>query len=249
MPSWNTLHAELLRASARRYFHTDFQTLRARHDALAPFAEPIALLERLRAPRDGAGDGVARNAILGDLVAAARGRDVFAGTAVELLLLALWPGLDAAHRRLSRHFRHDPGELGAEILERVTRGIHALDPDRVVWIAATLIMNVERDIRRDLSRRWSEAARRAPPPDEIAPPRLHSWLGVPAGIDAESATRMTAHHLRALIGGDTDLVVAVAIRGARQHEAAAALGLGSETARKRYQRALRRLRVTFSDAL
>lgn len=247
MASWHALHTELLRATTRRYFHSDFQTLRTRHDALAPFAEPIALLDRLRAPAQD--DGPARNAILADLVAAAQARDVFAGTATEILLLALWPGLDAIHRRLARHFRDAPDELVARLMERITRGIHALDPDRVFWIAATLLMNTERDLRRELARHRSEVARHAPLPDEIAPPHVHSWLGLPSGADAESATRMIAGQLRALIGGDADLVVAVAICGERQCEAADRLGLGAEATRKRYQRALRRLRVTFSDAL
>ena len=50
-----------------------------------------------------------------------------------------------------------------------------------------------------------------------------------------------------IVGADAQLVVAIAVAGERQHAAAEALGLKPEAGRKRYQRALRRLRVSFED--
>ena len=43
------------------------------------------------------------------------------------------------------------------------------------------------------------------------------------------------------------LVVAIAVEGERQHSASEALGLRADAGRKRYQRALRRLRLSFED--
>ena len=51
-----------------------------------------------------------------------------------------------------------------------------------------------------------------------------------------------------LVGADSTLVMLVAVDGASQGEVAAELGLTAATARKRYQRALRRARETLSEA-
>ncbi len=53
--------------------------------------------------------------------------------------------------------------------------------------------------------------------------------------------------LEPIVGADAQLVVAIAVTGERQHSASAMLGLKPDAGRKRYQRARRRLRVSFSD--
>lgn len=242
---WHALHTELTRSTATLTFQTRFATLRRSSAELGRFPDPAALFDRLHAPGD---DPQARNAVLAALVVAAQRQDATAQVAVTLLLLALWPGLDAVHRRLSRHFRTEPEALAAEITERTTRGIHGLDRSRVSWIAATLVRNTERDIRRGLAAGWNEARRRDPLPAAYAPPPLPpSPLGLPPGLDAEAAVPLLAGRLRPWIGADAGLVVAVAVQGDRQHEAAARLGLAPEAARKRYQRALRRLRLELDE--
>ena len=55
--------------------------------------------------------------------------------------------------------------------------------------------------------------------------------------------------LEPIVGADARLVVAIAVAGERQHIGPAALGLKPDAGRKRYQRALRRLRVSFDDFL
>ena len=147
--------------------------------------------------------------------------------------LALWPGLDAVHRRLSRFYRSAPEELVSEIAGRFTTGIARLDRSRVRRIAATLIRNVERDIR----------ARPSPipadePMEEAAP---LSVLGLPDGVDPELATELLGERLRAWIGDDADIVLAIAVGGETSDEVAARLGTTASAVRKRYRRALTRL--------
>ncbi|WP_281843805.1 hypothetical protein [Sinisalibacter aestuarii] len=54
--------------------------------------------------------------------------------------------------------------------------------------------------------------------------------------------------LTALIGGDAALVVAVAVMGFSRKEAGHVLGFGHDAARKRYQRAIVKLREELGDA-
>ena len=65
-------------------------------DALAPARDPAALLDGLhRTP----GDPDQKNLILSALVEAAQGDGPASDCALNMLLLALWPGLDAIRRR------------------------------------------------------------------------------------------------------------------------------------------------------
>jgi RNA polymerase sigma-70 factor (ECF subfamily) len=229
--SWHALHAHLVTTSNRLRFQTEFRQIAARHPALAGSAEPAALFDRLHGP---GGDPVERNDVLRALVLSAQTREGPAGTATVLLILALWPGLDAVHGRLWRHFRDDPAALTSEIAARITDGIRRLDLARVNRIAATLIRNTERDIRRMLVR---EARRRHEPLDEAwaddAPEEI-------AAVRADTA-RLVAR-LRASLGADAELVLAIVLRGETRREAARSAGLGHAAARKRFSRALVKLR-------
>ena len=141
-----------------------------------------------------------------------------------------------------------PTLLVSEISARVVAGIHALDLTRVNRIAATLIRNCERDIVRSLQRRSAETARHRPIDEEVmSEPREPSVLGLPDDLDAETARRASSTCSSRSIGADARLVVAIAVVGERQHAAADALGLKPEAGRKRYQRALRRLRVQLRE--
>ena len=209
---------------------------------LADFPDPAALFDALHGPD---GDPAARNAILGALV---RRAQAGAEAAVTVLLLALWPGLDAVHRRLVRHFRGDPDVLVSELAARVVAGIHGLDLTRVNRIAATLIRNCERDIVRSLQRRSAETKRCCPVDEEMmAKVQTTSVLGLPDDLDADAEAARIVDLIEPIVGADAQLVVAIAVVGERQHTAAVALGLKPEAGRKRYQRALRRLRVSFDD--
>jgi RNA polymerase sigma-70 factor (ECF subfamily) len=241
---WHALHSNLLRTSDTLSFQQRFRRIREASDALRRFPDPAAVLDHLHAQD---GDAAEKNAILAALLEAAQDSGDCGQTADVLLLLALWPGLDAIYRRLVRHFRGDPEALVSEISCRMALGIRRLDPGRVTWIAATLIRNTERDIRRGLRAAWADQAQRGPLPEDLARPDPPSPLALPEGIAPEAAAGLVADRLRPIVGADAVLVAAVAILGERQQEAAARLGLSHEAGRKRYRRALERLRPAFAE--
>ena len=141
---WLSLHERLVHSTEDLTFQRRFQTLTRSAPALAPFADPGALLALLHGRVAEPGE---KNRVLAALVAEAQAVGSSGETAQTMLWLALWPGLDAVHRRLSRDYRSAPEELVSEIAGQFTTGIARLDRSRVRRIAATLIRNVERDIR------------------------------------------------------------------------------------------------------
>lgn len=231
--SWRALHADLIRSSNRLSFQRQFEKLQACEALLAESTDPAVLLGRQHGP----GDPDAKNAVLAALVRSAQSNDTLAGAAITLLLLALWPGMDAIRHRLQRHFRGDPDVLAAEISGRIAMGIRELDLRRVNRIAATLLRNAERDIRRSLHARWAEDLRLDPLDEEEA--RIDP-LSVPGREASDPGLSLDA--LTDLLGEDAALVFAVVVLGERQQEASARLGLGYVAARKRYQRAITRLK-------
>jgi RNA polymerase sigma-70 factor (ECF subfamily) len=216
------------------------------HIILASFPDPGAVLDFLHR-RDA--DPDSKDRILATLVRAAQqggGQDV----AATMVWLALWPGLDALYRRLWRFFRTDPNELASEIAARFTMGMLRADLSRINRVAATLITNVHRDIRDGLRRRWAEAAthEELPDPDEFAShASTSSCFGLPAGTDPEVVVGFVHRVLTDLIGSDADIVVAVVMMGEGQRDVADRLGLGYDAVRKRYQRALARLRDVLGE--
>lgn len=232
---WPALHAQLVRSTHTLAFQLQFKTTTGAEPTLSRFVDPPALLDALHGPE---GKGDARNAILAALVRRAMAAPEPATT---LLLLALWPGLDAVHRRLSRHFRGRPDALVSEITSRAVAGIRFLDLGKVHRIAATLIRNCERDIVRSLQREAREGRPLVP----------SDWEAIAASpqpdVDADRAVLRLLERLRLVVGTDAPLVIAIAVVGERQEDVAAAFGLSHEAGRKRYQRALKRVRVVAED--
>jgi len=245
---WQALHAKLIRSTHTLAFQREFEQLRQAAPDLARFTDPAALFDVLHTVQ---GDPDHRNRILVALVRAAQTDRAPSATATMLLILGLWPGLDAVQHRLAHHFRADPDELVAEISERINRGIRTLRLDRVNRIAATLLRNLERDIRRNLRAKRRQAALssaysrhmyRAGTLDQGSP------FALPCGADFDTTAALLEQRLRQSVRADAALVVAIAVHGDRQHEVAERLGVGHEAARKRYQRAVRRLRQEFQSA-
>ena len=183
------------------------------------------------------------------LVDDARGSGPHSETATTLLWLALWPGLDAIYRRLSRYFPRRPEELVSEISDRFLVTVHRFDGARVRRVAATILRNAERLIRHDLRDGWQRSERTDPLSDEEMVRldfarqrgRPETVFGIPPGPDVDTATATLCRALASLIGADAELVIAVAVFGELQNEAAARLAVSPEAARKRYQRAVARL--------
>ncbi|WP_089905399.1 sigma-70 family RNA polymerase sigma factor [Loktanella fryxellensis] len=179
------------------------------------------------------GDADAKNDVLQRLLRAAGGNDEVGDLAVALLLLALWPGLCVNRYRLRPLCRTDT--LDADLLGGLTAGIRSAQPQRTRRVAATLLRNLERDLRRAYIRedRWS---------------RLTINLDLVGHKVAQTESDRPEEILssaRAALGEDGALLAAVHIAGFTQREAAAAFGLSHDAARKRCQRALARLKQNY----
>jgi RNA polymerase sigma-70 factor (ECF subfamily) len=231
-----------------------FEAVKQNRPELGRFADVPSLLDYLHCEADNLDD---KDRILAALV-----RSVHAGGAeVEvseaILWLALWPGLDALYRRLWRHFRDAHEDLVSEIAVHFTLAIHRADLTRIRRVAATLLRNVERDVRSTLRRAREERARltELPHHDDRHEGRhgVDPWsarpsaFGISPGSDADQETSLLRDRLCQEIGAHADLVVAVVIVGERPREIADRLGISPEAARKRCQRALDCLRQRLSE--
>lgn len=229
MSSWSTLHAGLCARISTRSFLQTWRGCVKGDPVLAKLGTPERVFGLLHGA-DAAPEQ--RNTVLAALVRLSQtpgGGDV----AQPVLLLALWPALDAIRGRLRRHFDH-PDELSAEIASRAAEQIGKLDLGRVNRIAATVQRNVKRDIVRALKREWATRAV-SEVLDEDDP------IGAPA--DPQRSVRNLTELLHDHVGEDAMLVTDVAILGYSLREVSENAGLSYEAGRKRYQRALARLRT------
>lgn len=234
--SWHALHAHLIRSSERLSFQQDFDIIRNRHAELRGLADISALMDHQHQKN---GDPARKDRVLRALVGECQGDDPVADTAKELTLLVLWPGLDALYGRLRRYFHGKPDELASELSARMSGAIGLVDLGKVNRLAATLLMNVRRDILRGLKRDWSRLEDALQ--DDLLDTDAPCWAVHPGNL-GDFGTRITINRLRPILGKDAEIVVAVVLMGFSQREAALALGLPYEAARKRYQRAIARLR-------
>lgn len=250
---WRSLHDDLMRSVETINFKKEFDRARPSNPPLQRFDDHYAVLDYLH---HAAGDFDDKDRILASLVAEAQGSGSPAEVATTLLWLALWPGLDALYRRLSRHFVNAPEELVSEICDRFMAVVHRFDGSRVRRVAATILRNTERLIRHGLRCEWQRAGRTDRLFDEEMERlafarecgRRENVFGVPPGTDVDTATAILGTVLVSLIGADAELVIAVAVLGEPQKEAAARLSVSPGAARKRYQRAVARLRTHFCAA-
>jgi len=94
--AWHEIRDHLMQSSTNLNFQRSFDAVRREQAALAAFRDPAALLDGLhRTP----GDQGQKNVILSALVGAVQGDGPASDCALTVLLLALWPGLDAIRHR------------------------------------------------------------------------------------------------------------------------------------------------------
>jgi len=234
--AWHEIRDHLMFSSSTLVFQHTFDDLRRSSGPLAHFADPAAVLDTLhvgcRAPDD-------KNRLLVALVTAAQSGGAASDCALTLMLLALWPGLDAVRRRSIWRRIGTGDEVASEILARASETIRGLDLRRVNWIAATILRNIERDLIRTRQREdRHQSLRREGDPDEIPTDGEASATASPALLHRD---------LVRIIGTDADLVIRVAIDGFSQAEVASEMGLSEAATRKRYQRATRRLRDVLQE--
>ena len=226
-----------MHSSSTFNFQRSFDAIRQAQGPLADFRDPAALLDRLHR---GPGDADCKNEILTALIRSAQGTGPASDSAVTVLLLALWPGLDAVRRRLVHRKMASCREITAELLLRTTEAIRSVDLSRVRWIAATILRNVERDtLRVQAGEAWRQSLISKVDAYDVADSRPVD------GTQEFEAVLQT--DLSQIIGADALLIIRVAIEGFTQAEAAAQLGIPVEAARKRYQRAIHRLRDAIKE--
>jgi RNA polymerase sigma-70 factor (ECF subfamily) len=234
--SWNSIHQSLVRSSSTLTFSRVFTTMHDQHPALARFTDVGALLDHLHRGHASADE---KNHILAAMITVAQSGSVARDAAVTVLLLALWPGLDAVFHRLTRRVEA-PDELPSLVLDHAVEQIRRLDLRSVQRIAATVLMNIERDVARaDLRERNTRRL------FVELDPELVGDNGPEGCVTADLLLRDVIRHA----GGDGYFVVRVAIGGFSQAEVAAEIGISDAAGRKRYQRAAHRLRTSFSDGM
>lgn len=229
--AWHEIRDHLMQTSSTLSFQRSFDTMRQRRKLLARFGDPASVLDALHR---GAISPEKKNLLLRALVEVAQSDHPDADAALTIMLLALWPGLDAIRRRSIWRRLGASDEIASDILARSTEAIRVLDLDRVNWIAATILRNVERDIIRARQRETGrQSILKDTDPDEF-PAERAAWQPTfsPALLHAD---------LRRIIGADANLVMRVAVAGFTQAEMAVELGLSEAATRKRYQRATTRL--------
>ncbi len=262
--TWEALKESLVRSIGTLGARKQYEAMRARRRVPQRFADAGALLAYLNEP---GGDLDEKDDIYGVLIDATRARGVDAELAVALIWLGLWPGLDAVYRRRLRDFIKKPDELVSEIGTRFIAFVQGADLDRINRVAATLVLNVERDVFEGLKRKWADEARRAdltPEDDDDqddddtgdrrearASPVLRtggeSVLGQPPRLDPDEDVRALRDILADIVGDDADLVIGAAVYGESQREVGERLGLSHDAARKRFQRAMARIRAHFAE--
>jgi hypothetical protein len=225
-----------LRSTNRLRFQTEFSRICEDHRTLCGLRGPADLMERLHSP---GGDPVGRNDILQALLVVAQSDREASQVATSLIILALWPGLDAVHGRMCRHYPGERHEIGGEILGRVTVGILNLDLAVVRKVAATLIMNTERDIHRGFKIIRQQTKDFVEWDDE----KCLLVPGQPQAEDQHLSDTDWRQRLAPLLGRDTELFLRTIFLGETQAEAALALGMSHDAARKRHQRAMKKLGV------
>jgi DNA-directed RNA polymerase specialized sigma24 family protein len=261
--SWEALHAGLDRSVRTLQADQAFQQAKQLHPALAAFDEPKKLVAHLTSK---AGDLDEKDRILGTLVTLVQRREHHE-VASALLWLGLWPGLDAVYRRRLRHFRDQPDELVAELAEAFTALVERLDLTAVHRVAATLVRSTERDVMDHRKRRWAEVNHGLEGEPNEPLRDLEGDIFSASWFDKVSLQRWAAsdHDLPSLsfdedvaalrawlepiVGADAELLLAVLVLDETQREAGERLGLTHDAARKRFQRALGRLREHLATSL
>lgn len=246
---WEALRAGLVRSIRSLYAYREFADMKSRFRALDAFSDPGAVVSYLHG--DDALD--AKDALLGELVIAAQSAP-YQQLATTLLLLGLWPGLDAVYNRRLKHFRTSPDELVSLLSEAFTALVARLDLRVVRRVAATLVMSTERDLMASRRRDWKEESKRAGDAEleRLLAERLaheghlaeaaEATLGRPPACDLAECLSALRGRLEPIVGKDAELLIGVLVLEETQAEAGERLGLSHEAARKRFQRAMARIR-------
>jgi hypothetical protein len=235
---WEALHESLSRSVRTLEASEQFQSIKQQHNALDRFGDPVEAVAYLADQSIDAGE---RNTVHACLVSLAQEAST-STLSMSILWLALWPALEAVYRRQLRFWRSNTDGLVSEIADAFTSLVRRMDLHRVNRIAATLVRSTERDVRAASQRSRKERVH------EVELAEDFDLAGEMASFSPDEEAKQLRQLLTPVVGPDTDLVIAVLLLGHSQAEAALALGIAHDAARKRLQRAVARLRKHFGSA-
>ena len=236
---WNGFRADFLASISTLQAERDFRQLP--DSALQRFESPSALVAYLNSP---SGNLDEKDRIYQTLVEETQLRGSQTDLAWSLVWLGLWPGLDHIYRRRVGALLDEPDVLVEAISTIFTEIVGRADLRRINRLAATLVLNTDREVRRGLQKRWDEAKNRRDLPERGRLEKVKQvdprFLSVDGPATQELAA-LRARFLQVLGPKDVELVLDV-VGGATQKEAGARQGLSHGASRKRYKRAIDRLR-------
>jgi DNA-directed RNA polymerase specialized sigma24 family protein len=242
--SWEALRAGLLRSIQDREARAAFDELKARSVAFGRFDTPVDLVAAVSPDAD----LDARDPVLWALVSAARDRRT-RRLGQALLILCLWPALDAMFRRRFLLFPDRPQDLASEIIARFTAEMHRVDARHVGRLTATLLRNTERNVvrARRTERQVADKTTQVTPEAAVVmppePEREQSPFGLATDQSEADSVVALSDWLRAALGEEADLVIDAVFHCKRGPQIAASLGISHAAARKRLERALSRARA------
>ena len=251
MTYWKCLHEDLKSSIRRQAFDRAFERATKRQPALQGFGGPQALVATLATK---GGDLKKKDRVLRALIVMVQKPESTAARRLgeNLLLLGLWPGLDALYRRLQRGYADtDPGEIISAILHAITGRAGQLKLDTTVHVSAALVDWTEHAARKALNSARKRESRHVEFKesgfvDEIELDEA-STLDHPMVDEARVEAEIEALRVRLFgpCGPDVELLISIAIVGETQAEAARRLGAHKATTYFRYRRALAAARKYF----
>ena len=230
--SWETLRERLRRSVSTLRSQQEFDGARRRRANLERFPDPASLLDFLGERHE---DLDAVDDIYAALIREVQDDAGAQQTAMALLWLGLWPGLDAAYHHLQRLFDRDEHGLVDAIIGVFTCQIDKANLSGISRLAATLVMNTRRDVRGRRLRDLKDEVRRPDIPADDA-------LGGPDEGDELERQDLRARMLAAA-GPYRPLLEAIIFRDLDVKAAAVELGIPYRVALEQYARLLERLRT------
>jgi RNA polymerase sigma-70 factor (ECF subfamily) len=241
--SWKQLHGQFTRSTRLPPAVRDFASLKATIPALDRFADVPALITFLE---DRSASLDEKDAIYAELVKVAQARGTASRTASTLLWLGLWPVLTMLYAAKQHEFASEPEELISEISEWFLTAIDRADLDRIARVAATLARNTARNLA-EQQQRDRKAVQLVYVPDLANLPG--DIVEAPAsGLSVAAELEAVHGWLETVLGEeDADLVVGVTVLGETKADMGEKLGIPREHARKRYRRAIAKVRDEISQ--
>jgi RNA polymerase sigma-70 factor (ECF subfamily) len=242
----------------------NFNLIKSGRPGIEGFEDTTSLLDFLADSSGGPDRKDRKDLIYAELVCLARSGGAHAELSRVLLWLGLWPGLDAIYRRNFKFHLGETDELVSELGAHFMRCVEHADLAQINWVAATLLKNTQRQLREARLKTVAHDSVLDPLPEhdaaidpetELKPPP-ESIFNLPPGMDSDTAIERLRALVRDLVKDqskhpdlDAELVIRVAIMGEDGREAGRNLGLTGDQGRKRYQRAIRRLRAAITRNL